>query len=70
MTYIKKPKYCRRCYTQLQWCRGIIYPGTIINSSRAGILIKGYYYCTTCKESKVGGTFNIPVLIKREKVNA
>ena len=61
MAYIKKPKYCQRCYTQLRWCRGIIYPATVMNTSRAGIHIKGYNYCDTCKESKASGTFNIPM---------
>ena len=60
MPYIKKPKYCKKCYTQLEWCRGLTYPITLASHLGGSITIKGYYYCNTCKVSRTSGTFNIP----------
>ena len=60
MAYIKNPKYCKKCYTQLEWCRGLTYPITLASHLGGSITIKGYYYCNTCKVSRTSGTFNIP----------
>lgn len=60
INYIKKPKYCKDCYTELGWTRGMRLPATFYNTSSAGIEIKGFWYCITCKTSKAGGTFKVP----------
>ena len=60
VVYIKKPKYCKKCYTQLEWCRGLTYPITLASHLGGSITISGYYYCNTCKVSRDSGTFNIP----------